>query len=115
MWSNEKIWLHLLNALQIINHDVRVAEHAVSTLNNHTQEVCGLKWSTDGRYLASGGNDNLINIWENGSTNPLHSFTRHQAAVKVSFHLRLNCLLNNCIIIRFVQSIRVLELSNIFL
>ena len=69
---------------QIINHDVRVADHAVNSLNNHTQEVCGLKWSLDGRLLASGGNDNLINIWENGNTRstPIHSFTHHQAAVK---------------------------------
>lgn len=26
-------------------------------------KVCGLKWSTDGRYLASGGNDNMLNIY----------------------------------------------------
>ncbi|CAL4139176.1 unnamed protein product [Meganyctiphanes norvegica] len=67
---------------QIHHHDVRIAEHHVSSLNNHTQEVCGLKWSPDGRVLASGGNDNIINLWENGSTTPLFTFTRHQAAVK---------------------------------
>jgi len=30
----------------------------VATLKLHEQEVCGLKWSHDGRYLASGANDN---------------------------------------------------------
>lgn len=59
----------------------------------HTQEVCGLKWSTDFKYLASGGNDNLVNIWQPnltaGSTTatgdgpePLHVFNSHQAAVR---------------------------------
>ncbi|EEZ98810.1 cell division cycle protein 20 homolog [Tribolium castaneum] len=73
---------------QIIHHDVRQREHIITTLSGHTQEVCGLKWSPDGRYLASGGNDNVLNIWQSqtGShhTNnqPLHIFTAHQAAVK---------------------------------
>ncbi|XP_023018286.2 cell division cycle 20 protein fzy [Leptinotarsa decemlineata] len=73
---------------QIIHHDVRQREHRIGILSGHTQEVCGLKWSTDGKYLASGGNDNVLNIWQavNGgyhsNTTPLHSFTSHQAAVK---------------------------------
>ena len=36
----------------IFNNDVRIADSLVSTFNGHTQEVCGLKWSPDGRYLA---------------------------------------------------------------
>ncbi|KAI4460335.1 cell division cycle 20 cdc20 fizzy -related [Holotrichia oblita] len=73
---------------QIIHHDVRQRDHIVSTLSGHTQEVCGLKWSTDGKYLASGGNDNVLNIWSavnNGhhtQNQTLYSFTAHQAAVK---------------------------------
>ncbi|XP_010180643.1 PREDICTED: LOW QUALITY PROTEIN: cell division cycle protein 20 homolog [Mesitornis unicolor] len=68
-------------------HDVRVADHHVATLANHTQEVCGLKWSLDGRYLASGGNDNLVNVWpctqgNSGDFAPLQTFTQHQGAVK---------------------------------
>ncbi|CAG2250377.1 CDC20 [Mytilus edulis] len=69
----------------IYHHDVRVANHHVSTLNNHSQEVCGLAWSPDGRYLASGGNDNLLNIWDatlSEEVAPLHTFSHHQAAVK---------------------------------
>ena len=33
----------------------------------HTQEVCGMKWSTDGRFLASGGGDNAVKVWSHGS------------------------------------------------
>lgn len=66
-----------------------MAEHHVATLAGHTQEVCGLKWSLDGRYLASGGNDNLVNIWpctqgDSGDFAPIQTFTQHQGAVKVS-------------------------------
>lgn len=67
---------------------MRQREHIVTTLNGHSQEVCGLKWSTDGKYLASGGNDNLVNIWasESGSfstqSTPLHTLNEHQAAVR---------------------------------
>ncbi|XP_077190232.1 cell division cycle protein 20 homolog [Paroedura picta] len=71
----------------IHHHDVRVAEHHVATLAAHTQEVCGLKWAPDGRYIASGGNDNLVNIWPNtqgdsGRSSPVQTFTQHQGAVK---------------------------------
>ncbi|KAE8609831.1 hypothetical protein XENTR_v10011924 [Xenopus tropicalis] len=71
----------------IHHHDVRVAQHHVSTLTGHTQEVCGLKWSPDGRYLASGANDNLVNVWpcvqgDSGEFSPVQTFTQHQGAVK---------------------------------
>lgn len=72
----------------IHHHDVRVAQHHVGTLNGHTQEVCGLQWSTDGRHLASGGNDNILNIWPAqignvvSESQPIYAFTQHQAAVK---------------------------------
>jgi cell division cycle 20, cofactor of APC complex len=48
----------------IIHHDVRVRNHKVAVLKHHTQEVCGLKWSPDGQTLASGGNDNLLCLWD---------------------------------------------------
>ncbi|KAK9875166.1 hypothetical protein WA026_005958 [Henosepilachna vigintioctopunctata] len=73
---------------QLIHHDVRQREHVVSTISAHSQEICGLKWSTDKKYLASGGNDNVLNIWPavsggfHSQPQPLHTFTAHQAAVK---------------------------------
>lgn len=43
---------------------MRVKEHYISRIEAHKQEVCGIKWSFDDRYLASGGNDNKLKIWE---------------------------------------------------
>ncbi|XP_029659332.1 cell division cycle protein 20 homolog isoform X1 [Formica exsecta] len=71
---------------KIVHHDVRQRDHLLSTINAHAQEVCGLKWSFDGQYLASGGNDNMLQIWPsiNGRNHsqPIYSFNQHQAAVK---------------------------------
>ena len=74
----------------IVHHDVRVAAHRCGTLKGHAQEVCGLRWSPWGTQLASGGNDNLLNIWDDryASTNThttdqsLFRLDAHQAAVK---------------------------------
>lgn len=38
----------------IVNHDPRVESDNISVHANHTQEICGLKWSPDGALLASG-------------------------------------------------------------
>ena len=69
------------------NYDPRMAQFHVGTLKAHKLDVCGLKWSTNGRFLASGGNDNVINIWDTYDrdpwTTPSHSFDLHTAAVKV--------------------------------
>ena len=51
-------------------------------LGSHRQEVCGLKWSPDNQYLASGGNDNKLFVWNTSSNQPVHAFTEHLAAVK---------------------------------
>jgi len=53
-------------------------------LINHSQEVCGLKWSGLNGLLASGGNDNRLNIWDCRGTcdKPLFAFDEHKAAIK---------------------------------
>ncbi|KAK9246621.1 WD40-repeat-containing domain protein [Lipomyces tetrasporus] len=66
----------------IWNHDVRVADHKISEFVNHQAEVCGLQWRSDGNQLASGGNDNLVNIWDARSSTPKFTKTNHKAAVK---------------------------------
>ncbi|KAI9806531.1 MAG: ubiquitin-protein transferase activating protein [Piccolia ochrophora] len=67
----------------VFNHDVRVAEHKVAELNSHSSEVCGLEWRSDGAQLATGGNDNLVSIWDARSlAAPKFTKTNHRAAVK---------------------------------
>jgi len=66
----------------IFNHDVRIPNHHIATLQGHDQEVCGLKWSPDGTQLASGGNDNILNIWDAERTQPRYTLEHHVAAVK---------------------------------
>lgn len=70
----------------IFNNDVRVRSHTVQTYLGHQQEVCGLKWSSSGQQLASGGNDNLVFIWDRSAASPnaqwLHRLQDHTAAVK---------------------------------
>ncbi|CAH8833541.1 unnamed protein product [Trichobilharzia szidati] len=67
----------------IRHHDTRIAHHEVGVADFHTQEVCGLSWSPDKHYLASGANDNYVAIWSaNDNSKPVHALSGHQAAVK---------------------------------
>ncbi|KAF8871680.1 WD40-repeat-containing domain protein [Infundibulicybe gibba] len=74
----------------IWHHDVRMPRHKAMELLGHTGEVCGLKWRADGELLASGGNDNVVNIWDGrlGDVGPGARGTakwtkrNHSAAVK---------------------------------
>ncbi|KNC85798.1 fizzy-like protein [Sphaeroforma arctica JP610] len=85
----------------IIMRDIRVKEHSVGEMHGHRQEVCGLKWAYNRPYLASGGNDNRLLIWDvktlstrkaNASSTanpddyewskPYSEFKEHEAAVK---------------------------------
>ncbi|KAF5202813.1 cell division cycle 20.2, cofactor of APC complex-like [Thalictrum thalictroides] len=86
-WNN-----HILTSggmdSSIINCDVRIRDCVVGKYRGHQQEVCGLKWSSSGQQLASGGNDNLLHIWDrsvassNAHTQWLHRLEDHTAAVK---------------------------------
>ncbi|KAI4330802.1 hypothetical protein MLD38_029051 [Melastoma candidum] len=86
-WNNHVLTTGGMDG-RIINNDVRVRSHIVETYRGHTQEVCGLKWSASGQQLASGGNDNILHIWDrslSSSSAPsqwLHRLEEHTAAVK---------------------------------
>lgn len=70
----------------ILHHDTRLANSVIGKLETHCQEVCGLTWSSNGKQLASGGNDNVVCIWDakqaSSHWTPRYTFTQHTAAVK---------------------------------
>lgn len=67
----------------IMQRDTRTPpQQSERRLAGHRQEVCGLKWSPDNQYLASGGNDNRLYVWNQHSLNPVQSYSEHMAAVK---------------------------------
>lgn len=60
----------------------------------------GLKWRADGELLASGGNDNVVNVWDGrvgdvhgrfeggcGEALKLHRTRNRSTAVKVLYHV----------------------------
>eukprot|EP01080_Neovahlkampfia_damariscottae_P005404 gene5404-9217_t len=68
---------------KILNHDVRMKNDLVSNLNFHSNEVCGLKWSNDKKYLCSGGSDNLCFIFDSKNIkNPLFQIKEHNSSIK---------------------------------
>ncbi|KAM7535440.1 hypothetical protein Aperf_G00000096965 [Anoplocephala perfoliata] len=73
---------------EIRHHDVRVMDHVVGYASTHQQEICGLQWSPDYRFLASGANDNLVCIFNANrafqleNAEPDHILNKHEAAVK---------------------------------
>lgn len=86
-WNGHILTTGSLDGL-ILNHDVCIRDSIVQTYRGHEQEVCGLKWSMSGQQLASGGNDNLLHVWDksmsssNAATQYLHRLDEHRAAVK---------------------------------
>ncbi|KIY45415.1 WD40 repeat-like protein [Fistulina hepatica ATCC 64428] len=74
----------------IWHHDVRVPVHKVMELKGHRRAVCGLTWREDRMFLASGGDDNTVHLWddrvgdmtEGGKGRPLWTMRKHTAAVK---------------------------------
>lgn len=87
-WNNNNILTTGGMDGQIVNNDVRMRDHIVEMYRGHYQEVCGLRWSPSGQQLVSGGNDNLLHIWDrsmaslNSPTQWLHRIQDHTAAVK---------------------------------
>ena len=78
-------------------------EHCVSRSRAHSQEVCGLAWSGDGRYLASGGNDNVLNIWTpdpgqcHPRPEPVFSLQEHQVSISHIILSTLTCILEGVV------------------
>ena len=86
-WKDNNILSSGSRDRNIYLRDIRCNDNNTDIIQQllfHKQEVCGLKWSEDSLYLASGGNDNKLAIWDiryNKYNKPL-CFGKHKAAVK---------------------------------
>ncbi|QYS94070.1 WD_REPEATS_REGION domain-containing protein [Trichoderma simmonsii] len=41
--------------------------YLIAKVSLHSQQICGLSWSPNGRFFASGGNDNLCCLFDTDS------------------------------------------------
>ena len=80
-WNN-----HVLSSgsrdRKILHRDVRAPEPFFEQIDTHSQEVCGLKWNVNENKLASGGNDNMVYVYDGTLRQPMLSMEEHTAAVK---------------------------------
>lgn len=80
---NKNILTSAFSNGMLYHNDVRVKNSLIQSIQAHEDTICGLKWRSDGEYLASGGNDNLIKLWELKSSKPYMVKADHNSAIKV--------------------------------
>lgn len=67
----------------IREHDVRERDSVIRDLAGvHISHVSGLEWRADSALLASGGNDNVVKVWDRRTNVPKMRKENHQASVK---------------------------------
>ncbi|OIR58308.1 MAG: cell division cycle protein 20-like protein [Amphiamblys sp. WSBS2006] len=65
--------------------DTREPEHACQNtpLSGHTDQICGIEWNRDETLFATGGNDNLVCVWDiRHPSKPLATLAEHRAGVR---------------------------------
>jgi len=80
-WNNSVLTSAFNNGV-LFHNDVRIKNSLIRSIKAHDSIICGLKWRSDGEYLASGSNDNTIKLWDLKSSKPYMVKTEHNAAVK---------------------------------
>ena len=64
-------------------HDLRQRDSIIRDINNaHSQSICGMKYRADSGLLATGGNDNVVKVWDRRTTTAKMQKERHRAAVR---------------------------------
>lgn len=83
-WQGENRFTSSSRDRSLLHYDLRQPQLIRGRIcHAHEQEICGLRWDPTGEQLASGGNDNLLQIWEGRQAEKvLFRATEHKAAVK---------------------------------
>ncbi|THU43372.1 hypothetical protein C4D60_Mb00t13490 [Musa balbisiana] len=69
----------------VVDYDFRKDDMFICFYNGHRRGVCSLKWSgLSGRYLASGGHDKLVHIWD--ACMPVSRHRQRQWLHRISSH-----------------------------
>lgn len=58
----------------------------LARINCHSQQVCGLAWSSDGQYFATGGNDNQLFLFE--SKNMVQTASSRRTSANAAVRVR---------------------------
>jgi WD40 repeat protein len=67
-------------AIRSINNCTEIMQTAL-TYQGHSDNIFAVAWSPDGYYVASGGRDRTIQIWEPAQGQPLLTFRQHPGYV----------------------------------
>jgi hypothetical protein len=57
-------------------------EFIIQTFDEHDRLVTAIEWSPDGNFIALGGNDETIRLWNSGSEKLYYEFTGHIDEIK---------------------------------
>ncbi|URD87047.1 WD domain, G-beta repeat [Musa troglodytarum] len=70
----------------VVDYDFRKDDTSICFYNGHQRGVCSLKWSDNRPYLASGGHDKLVHIWDACMPVSHHHPRRHKWLHRISSH-----------------------------
>ncbi|RWW04446.1 hypothetical protein GW17_00032328 [Ensete ventricosum] len=81
----------------VVDYDFRKDDTSICFYSGHRLGVCSLKWSgLSGRYLASGGHDKLVHIWDACMPVSRHHPCRHQWLHRIRSHTSIVKALDWC-------------------
>ena len=79
--ENPNIFTSASHDAHISHYDKRM-RNPLRVIKKHSQEICGIKWSNEGNYLATGGNDNKLIIWNAFEEKPISIINAHKSAIR---------------------------------
>lgn len=64
-------------------HDLRQRDSIIRDIHGaHAQSICGMSYRADSALLATGGNDNVVKVWDRRTNTAKMQKERHRAAVR---------------------------------